>query len=401
MERRKDNKGKVLKEGESQRKDGRYQYRTTLPTGKRVCVYASSLLELREKEKEIQLKVALKRSVEGSKITVYEISKKHIAIREKSWKRGTLRDKKRYLAIIGESDFGQYKISDVKYTDALLWAKELYESGYSYGMVNSILSLARPAFNMACQDKIIDSNPFSFKLSDIIQKSSAEKYALTKEEYEKLVNFMVASPSKVYKKRLDEIVILYETGLRASELCGLTFNDVDLENKKLYVTHQLQWCTEDKCYIETPKSKSGLRTIPLSQTAVMCFQNVIKNRKALKAEPMIDGYTGFLFLTNRGNPQRECHVNQHITTIVNNYNACHDESLPHITPHTFRHTFCSRLISDGVDLKSVQYLMGHATSQMTLNVYTHVVREVTADQISQKCLAIFDSETPVSLAQQA
>lgn len=401
MERRKDDKGKVLKEGESQRKDGRYQYRTTLPTGKRICVYANSLQKLREKEKDTLLNLALNKNVVGSKITVYEISKKHVLIREKSWKKGTRRNKRQYLSIIEKCDFGQYKISDVKYTDALLWAKELSESGYSYGMVNAILSVVRPAFAMACQDRIIDNNPFSFKLSEIIQKTDNEKYALTKAEYDSLISFMSKSHSRVCQKHLGEVVILYETGLRVSELCGLTVKDIDLENKKLYVTHQLQWYAENQYYIETPKSKSGTRTIPLSQAAIHCFENIIAKRKTLKTEPMIDGYTGFLFLTNRNNPIREQHINQHLATIVRSYNSCHEDQLPHITPHTFRHSFCSRLISDGVDLKTVQYLMGHATSQMTLNVYAHVVREVTAEQISQNCLTVFDIEDPTPMAQQA
>lgn len=391
MERRKDNKGRVLKEGESQRKDGRYQYRITTMTGKRLTVYADTLNELRDKEKELALKIALKKSLNVTKTTVYEICEKHISIREDSWKRGTLRNKKRYLKILSQYEFAQYKLSDVGYTDALLWAKELYQSGYSYGVVNSIISLVRPAFDLACKEKIVDTNPFSFKLSEIAPRPYQEKYALTDEEYKSLIDFMVTSPSKVYRKRLNEIIILYETGLRASELCGLTLSDVDLKNKKLYVNHQIQWTTADKHYIETPKSKSGNRIIPLSQAALRCFTDVIENRPKLKSEPMIDGYTGFLFLTNRGKPQMECNVNQHIQTIVNNYNEVHDKKLPHITPHTFRHTFCSRLIFAGMDVKSVQYLMGHATIQMTLEVYSHIVKEIDLDGFSQDDTLTFRS----------
>ena len=95
---------------------------------------------------------------------------------------------------------------------------------------------------------------------------------------------------------------------------------------------------------------------------------------------MVGGYVGFLFLTNRGNPQMEKHVNQHLQTVVNNFNETHEEKLPHITPHTFRHTFCSRMITSGMDVKSVQYLMGHATAQMTLEVYSHVMREESIEE---------------------
>ena len=94
---------------------------------------------------------------------------------------------------------------------------------------------------------------------------------------------------------------------------------------------------------------------------------------------MVDGYVGFLFLTNRGSPQMVKHVDQHLDTVINGYNACHKGKELHITPHTFRHTFCSRMIQSGMDIKSVQYLMGHATAQMTLDVYSHVMQESNID----------------------
>lgn len=375
MERRKDTKGKVLKEGESQRKDGRYQYRITTITGKRITVYADNLKDLRQKEQELLVKVALRKNLNGSTTSVFELAQKYFNIHEESWKKGTVRNHKRYLKVISECEFGQRKISDIKYSDALLWAKELYTSGYSFGMVNSVLSLVRPSFNLACKENLIDSNPFSFELSEVASRPHSEKYILTDDEYKKLIGFIKESPSKVYRKRLDEIIILYETGIRVSELCGLTLKDVDLVNNKITIDHQLQWSYEDKYYIETPKSKSGNRVIPLSPIASDCFRNIIENRPLLKTEPMVDGYVGFLFLTNRGNPQMGKHVNQHLDTIITNYNTTHEEKLPHITPHTFRHTFCSRMIVSGMDVKSVQYLMGHASAQMTLEVYSHVMRE--------------------------
>lgn len=149
-------------------------------------------------------------------------------------------------------------------------------------------------------------------------------------------------------------------------------------------THQLQWDYENKYYIDTPKSERGNRTIPLSPIAVKCFENVIANRKQLKNEPMVDGYVGFLFLTNRGSPQMVKHVDQHLDTIINGYNACHKGKELHITPHTFRHTFCSRMIQSGMDIKSVQYLMGHATAQITLDVYSHVMQESNIDDFFKK-----------------
>ena len=109
-----------------------------------------------------------------------------------------------------------------------------------------MLSLVRPSFNLACKENLIDSNPFSFNLSEVAVRPENEKYALTSAEYNSLIDFIKSSKSKVYRKRLNEIIILYETGIRVSELCGLTLKDVDLENGRISITHQLQWSFDEK-----------------------------------------------------------------------------------------------------------------------------------------------------------
>ena len=141
MKRRKDNKGKVLKEGESQRKDGLYQYRWTDKFGKRHSVYAGSLKELREKENDILIKVALNKNLNGSKTSVINLVETYYSIREHSWKKGTKKERKRYLKLLSQLEFGQRIISDISYSDALLWTKELYEStGGEYSGIGAVMS---------------------------------------------------------------------------------------------------------------------------------------------------------------------------------------------------------------------------------------------------------------------
>jgi len=69
---------------------------------------------------------------------------------------------------------------------------------------------------------------------------------------------------KVYQKYYDEVVILLETGLRISELSGLTDTDLDFENRFVRIDHQLLRSTEDGYYIETPKTDSGFRQVPMT-----------------------------------------------------------------------------------------------------------------------------------------
>ncbi|MCB6638914.1 tyrosine-type recombinase/integrase, partial [[Ruminococcus] torques] len=106
----------------------------------------------------------------------------------------------------------------------------------------------------------------------------------------------------VYHKYYDDVLILLKTGLRISELCGLTIMDVDFIHEVVVIDHQLLKSKEQGYYIETPKTKSGIRQVPLSRETIQAFQRVMK--KHPKAEPfVIDGRSNFLFVNHKGKPK--------------------------------------------------------------------------------------------------
>lgn len=90
---------------------------------------------------------------------------------------------------------------------------------------------------------------------------------------------------------------------------------------------------------------------------------------------LIDGHTGFLFLDKDGKPKVAMHLEHVMKRIVDRHNDAHEDKLPSITPHVLRHTFCTEMANSGIDLKSLQYLMGHSDAGVTLNVYTHASYE--------------------------
>ena len=124
-----------------------------------------------------------------------------------------------------------------------------------------------------------------------------------------------------YRKYYDGIFILFNTGLRISELCGLTISDIDFEKKRIRVNHQLQRKRDMEYVIEDTKTKSGERYVPMSQQVVECFRRVIASRKPPKKEPIIDGYTGFLFLDKNGMPMVALHWEHYFKRILNKYNS--------------------------------------------------------------------------------
>ena len=85
-------------------------------------------------------------------------------------------------------------------------------------------------------------------------------------------------------------------GLRISELCGLTVADIDFKNEVVIIDHQLLKSKEQGYYIETPKTKSGIRQVPLSRETIQAFQRVMKKRP--KTDPFVIYCKsfGFMFL---------------------------------------------------------------------------------------------------------
>ena len=380
IEKRRDNKGRVLKNGESQRKDGRYLYKyvdafgetqyayswklvatDSVPKGKRDCI------SLREMEQEIRRDREDGMDTTGKKMTLCQLYAKQNEQRA-NVKKGTQNQRKQLMRILKEDKLGSRSIDTIKPSDAKEWALRMKEQGYAYQTINNHKRTLKASFYIAIQDDYIRKNPFDFKLNEVIENDTEPKIALTEEQEKALLSFV--KTDKVYQKYYDDILILLKTGLRISELCGLTVADIDFINEVVVIDHQLLKNKEVGYYIETPKTKSGIRQVPLSQEAIQAFHRVIKNRPM--PQPIaIDGYTDFLFLNQKGYPKVAIDYNMLFTRLVEKYNKCHDTALPHTTPHTLRHTFCTKLAQRNMNPKDLQYIMGHSSINITMNWYAH------------------------------
>ena len=223
------------------------------------------------------------------------------------------------------------------------------------------------SYDMLTTDDCIRKNPFNFALDTVIEDDRERKAALTPKQEENLLAFM--EQDAVYKKYRDEVIILLGTGLRISEFCGLT-TALDFKNRQINVDHQLLRDADIGYYIETPKTKNGIRQIPMSEEVYQALKRVLKNRG--NAAPFsVEGYKNFLFLKNDGMPKVSANYDSMLKGLVKKYNKQNKEQLPNITPHILRHTFCTRLANAGMNPKALQYIMGHANITMTLNYYAH------------------------------
>lgn len=380
-EKRRDSKNRVLQTGESQRPDGRYQYKYINTYGAPKFVYSWRLvptdktpagkradLSLREKIKQIQKDLDDGIDTIGKKMTVCQLYAKYIRQRG-NVKRGTKKGRKALMDLLSEDKLGATAIENVKLSDAKEWALRMQEKEVAYSSISNYKRSLKAAFYLAVQDDCLRKNPFDFQISEVLNDDTEPKEPLSPEQEKKFLSF--TQEDTVYQKYYDEIVILLETGLRISELSGLTDTDLDFVNRSIKIDHQLLRSTEDGYYIETPKTDNSIRQIPMTAAAYEAFKRVLKNRKGAKPI-IIDGYAHFLFLNRDGLPKVASSYEAMFRGLVKKYNNYHKEPLPKVTtPHTMRHTFCTRKANAGMNPKALQYIMGHANIVMTLNYYAH------------------------------
>ena len=244
------------------------------------------------------------------------------------------------------------------------------EKGYlSDTSIHTIRGVLRPAFQMAVDDDILVKNPFGFQLAGVVVNDSVTREAISKDQMRKFLKFV--HDDVVYCKYYEVVYILFHTGLRISEFCGLTLKDIDLEHNTLNIDHQLQRTADMRYIIETTKTDAGTRKIPITNDVADMFRAIIEDREPPKVEKVIDGHTGFLFYDESDMPLVAMHWQHRFNHMVGRYNDIYKVQMPNITPHVCRHTYCSNQAKSGMNPKTLQYLMGHSDISVTMNVYTH------------------------------
>ena len=379
-EKRRDNKGRILHDGERQEKDGSYTYRYTDCYQKRHKISSWRLTDsdatppgkkfkksLREQEREIQVLIA--KGIYNDGTNVRELVDRYI-----STKTGVTHNTKAGYKTVQNmremENFGNLRIDKVKFSDAKLFLIGLQKAGRSYSSIHSVRGVLRPAFQMALEDGMIPYNPFNFELAKVLINDSVQREALSPKQERDFLKFVKDDPH--FCRYYEGIYILFKTGLRISEFCGLTRSDIDFKEHTLNINHQLQRTREGQYIIVPTKTNAGTRLLPIKKDVEECFRTILEKRVAPQTEPMIDGHIGFLYLDKNNMPMISLHWEKYFQHICQKYNRIYKVQMPKVTPHVCRHTYCTNMAKTGISAKTLQYLMGHSDIQITLNVYTHI-----------------------------
>lgn len=388
---RRDSKHRVLRRGESIRADGKYQFKyhiagkphfvyswrleptDPLPVGKKPC------LSLRELEKQIGYDLDNQLDPLGKNITVMELVERYLKTKV-GMRPNTLANYNFVKNILKEEAFAQQKISKIKTSDAKLFLiKMQQEDKRGHSTVKTVRGVLRPAFQMAVDDDVLMKNPFQFELAGVVVNDSVTREAVTKDQMRKFLRFV--HDDVLYCKYYEVVYILFHTGMRISEFCGLTLKDIDLKNKTVNIDHQLQRTSKREYVIEPTKTNAGTRVIPITDEVAEMFRSIIEDRPKYKVEKVVAGYSGFLFLDKDDMPLVAMHWEHRFNSMVGRYNEIYKVQIPNITPHVCRHTYCSNQAKAGMNPKTLQYLMGHSDIAVTLNVYTHVGLEDAENEL--------------------
>lgn len=383
---RKDNKGRKLRDNENLRADGRYCYRyTDIKTGKRKYLYANDLPDLRQKEKEIakDREDGIRTDVSIKKLTLNELFETYMDTKQLA--KSTYVNYKNMWNNRVKDEIGCMKVVSIVPSDVKKYYVQLSKQGYSHSLIKNIHNLIFPTLEMAVDDDIIRKNPSKNALSSDYGVEMKEKFVLTKEQQEKFFEYL--KKSCVYNVYIPMFTIFLELGLRCGELIGLTWNDVDMDNKQISINHQLIYKNYgDGCkfHISSPKTNAGNRNIPMSETVLKAFKEQRKLNFTLGRhyDYDIDGRDDFIFITKTNRPYMPAGINNVLYNIVKAYNKyetimaeseCREPVLlPKFSAHVLRHTACTRMAEKGIDIKVLQYLMGHSSIDITMEVYNHI-----------------------------
>lgn len=315
----------------------------------------------------------------GDNYTVLELVEKYVSLKT-GVRHSTRAGYKMVINVLKKEKFGSLRIDKVCLSDAKSWLVKLQQSdGRGYSSIHSIRGVLRPAFQMAVDDNLIRKNPFGFELVSVIVNDSVTREAITRKQERDLLKFI--KEDKHFCRYYNTIYILFNTGLRILEFCGLTTSDIDFKEMHIKVDHQLQRTSQMEYVIQEPKTEKGIRYVPMTAEVAKCFRRIIAGRVVPKVEPMVDGYVGFLFLDKNNMPMVALHWEKYFEHMVEEYNKIYRVQMPKVTPHVCRHTFCSNMAKSGMNPKTLQYIMGHADISVTLNTYTHVQFDDVKDEL--------------------
>lgn len=386
-----DKKHRLLRTGEVQRADGYYTYRWTTRNGKRHSVTASTLEELREKEDEITRDKCDGIRADAKNTTMNDIFELW-ATMKRGLRDNTFRNYCYMYNMFIRQEIGRCRIQTLKKSDIKRFYNMLVEErGLKVATVDNVHTVLHQILTVAVEDGYLRTNVSDNVLKELKQAHNIgadRRKALSVLEQELFLNYLRPENNK-YHHWYPIFAVMTGSGMRVGEITGLRWCDIDLEEGVIDVNHTLVYYdhAKDGCYfnVHTPKTEAGKRKIPMLDYVKEAFliEKQLQEFRGTQCKVTIDGYTDFIFVNRFGSVQHQGTLNKALRRIIRD---CNDKQLskegtntvllPRFSCHSLRHTFTTRLVEEGVNIKVVQDVLGHKDVATTLNIYTDVTKEL-------------------------
>ena len=407
--KRRDSKGRVLRNGEVQRQDGKYMFRYTGTDGSRHAVYSWRLVEtdplppgkrdnmpLRDQEKQIQrdLDDGID-SAEAARIQVDDLFQKFMSMRTDL--KETTRNN--YTSLYNShvrNQIGYRRVNSIKPSTIQLLYTDLVETNHlKLSSMQSLHSIIYQMFDIAVQDDVIRKNPANNvmgRLRKTLNFEETKRHALTETEQSRFIEYVYTE--REFRRWGPLFTVLLGTGMRMGEALGLRWCDCDLKQRTISVNHALLYKPNEfgkyRYLVSKPKTRSGIREIPMLDDVYDIFRDMKRHYK--KTGFSVDGYKDFIFLNGNGKvftPNAVYDAFQRVQAAYNREELFHAKQegrdpilLPKFSAHNLRHTFCTRYCENEPNLKIVQEIMGHKSFRTTMDVYNEATDQKKRDSIA-------------------
>lgn len=345
------------KRGENiyKRKDGRWEgryIRGRSPSGRAEYgyVYAGSYRECRAKRQKC-LDACREAPVAASSLTLNQAAERFLADKQDDLKRSTLA---RYTYVLKHyilPVFGAVLLSQLTANQISEFLRRLQKNGLSGKSARDVGVLLKSILRYSAKKLDCPSPGMTVELPAYRRKQIDIFYP---DEIQRLAQKIMDKPTTAGIG----VLLTLNTGLRLGELCALQYKDIDLRNGVIHITKTVQRIRSGDCtclMVLPPKSDSARRTIPLPGDMAALLKKIIQSH------PNGENY----LLTGKSAPMEPRTMQYQYRTLLK------AAGIPYRNFHVLRHTYASRCVERGVDVKSLSEMLGHADVRTTLQVYVH------------------------------
>ena len=395
VEKRKDSKGRNLRTGEYyDAKNKRYMFRKMID-GERVTITAADLVELRTQEHELLCRMdkGNKLNTRNARMVLNSYFDYWMETFAKSGRKATTcTNYKSYYNTYIKETIGKKQIGKVSKADCQKIINEMIQNGKKHSTMANLKSCLNIIFECALDDDIILKNPA--KNLQIPQTESKRRTAIDQKQINLFMGYV--KKSSYYSYSYPAFVVLFNLGMRIGEMAALTWDDVNFKKNSICINKTVNryrkadyGCT---VAVASPKSKTSIRKVVMNSIVRKELLKLKMQNNVLTARlPYVDDFgnirgevSGFLFGNSCGNVWNEPAFRELIKRIVMKYNKEAEktggERIENFCPHMTRHTYTSLAYSAGADVKIVSQNLGHASTSVTLDTYTHLTEDKKREQ---------------------